>query len=378
MSNIGTLLHKNTQSINTSPPPREKKRKKKSMATVKPTKSILKQPKTPAATSPPNDAANDKTDEETKTLAEAAALKKRHLDIAIKHALLIEHQRKTSDQVLKHIELLLDFPPSASPTPSASDATSFLRLVEIFQPSNFDELVEERRIDGRCAYPLCSNEPRGLRLKDTETWKLKKGAENWCCDACARKGLFVKAQLGEVPAWERVPGQQAPIVLHESDRHLVQGAEGADAEGDDARAKQQQQQQHVQQRVAERTELAMERGEKVASVRPDQVMTDFIVEKTLPVRPAQTASKVKFASATAIEGYEPKTDLGAGSVTMGDSLISDSISFPPVAEIADMLNVTQRTAAKKVEESDDESANEDEDDEDQQWKDMFENMKKRG
>lgn len=167
-------------------------------------------------------------------------------------------------------------------------------------------------------------------------------------------------------------------MLHESDRHLVQGAEGADAEGDDARAKQQQQQQHVQQRVAERTELAMERGEKVASVRPDQVMTDFIVEKTLPVRPAQTASKVKFASATAIEGYEPKTDLGAGSVTMGDSLISDSISFPPVAEIADMLNVTQRTAAKKVEESDDESANEDEDDEDQQWKDMFENMKKRG
>ena len=127
----------------------KKKRKKKSMATVKPTKSILKQPKTPAATSPPNDAANDKTDEETKSLAEAAALKKRHLDIAIKHALLIEHQRKTSDQVLKHIELLLDFPPSASPTPSASDATSFLRLVEIFQPSNFDELVEERRIDGR-------------------------------------------------------------------------------------------------------------------------------------------------------------------------------------------------------------------------------------
>jgi hypothetical protein len=347
------------------------------MATSKPTKSILKQPKPPTAT---NDDANDKTDEETKTQAEAAALKKRHLDIAIKHALLIEHQRKTSDQVLKHIELLLDFPPSSSPTPTASDATSFLRLVEIFQPSNFDELVEERRIDRRCAYPLCSNEPRGLRLKDSETWKLKKGAENWCSDACARKGLFVKAQLGEVPAWERVPGQQAPIVLHENDRHLVQGAGGVDAEGDGARAKQQQQQQqHVQQRVAERTELAMERGEKVASVRPDQVMTDFIVEKTLPVRPPQsTASRVKFASATAIEGYEPKIDLGAGSVSASDSLISDSISMPPVAEIAAMLNVPQRTAAKKVEESDDESANEDEDDEDQQWKDMFENMKKRG
>jgi hypothetical protein len=352
------------------------KEKRRNMATVKPKKSILKQPKAPIATD--NDANDKPTDEETKTLAEAAALKKRHLDIAIKHALLIEHQRKTSDQVLKHIELLLDFPPSASPTPTTEDATSFLRLVEIFQPSNFDELIEERRIDARCAYPLCSNEPRGLRLKDSETWKLKKGAGNWCSDACARKGLFVKAQLGEVPAWERVPGQQAPIVLHEDDRHLVQGADGVDGEGDDARAKQQQQQQHVQQRVAERTELAMERGEKVASVRPDQVMTDFIVEKTLPVRPAQTASKVKFASATAIEGYEPKTDMTA-TTGANDSLFSDSISLPPVAEIAAMLNLpSQKTDAKKVQESDDESANEDEDDEDQQWKDMFENMKKRG
>jgi hypothetical protein len=348
------------------------------MATVKPKKSILKQPKTLAATSLPRDEDN-KTDEETKAAAEAAAQKKRHLDIAIKHALLIEHQRKTSDQVLKHIELLLDFPPSSSSTPTPGDATSFLRLVEIFQPSNFDELIEERRIDGRCAYPLCSNEPRGLRLKDSETWKLKKGAGDWCSDACARKGFFVKAQLGEVPAWERVPGQQAPIVLHEDDRHLMQGADGVDVEGDDAKLKQQQQQQHVQQRVAERTELAMERGEKVASVRPDQVMTDFIVEKTLPVRSAQTASKVKFASATAIEGYEPKTDLTASnaSASASESLISDSISLPPAAEIAAMLNIPQNTAAKKVEESDDESADE-EDDEDQQWKDMFENMRKRG
>jgi len=343
------------------------------MATVEPKKSILKQPKPPVAT--PDQETSQPTDEETKALAEAAALKKRHLDIAIKHALLIEHQRKTSDQVLKHIELLLDFPPSSSPTPTSDDATSFLRLVEIFQPSNFDELVEERRIDARCAYPLCSNEPRGLRLKDSETWKLKKGAGNWCSDACARKGLFVKAQLGEVPAWERVPGQQAPIVLHEDDRHLVQGADGVDDEGDDARAKQQQ--QHVQQRVAERTELAMERGEKVASVRPDQVMTDFIVEKTLPMRPAQTGSKVKFASATAIEGYEPKTDLTASGGN--DSLISDSIALPAVAEIAAMLNIPDQNAeAKKTQESDNESATEDEDDEDQQWKDMFENMKKRG
>lgn len=167
-------------------------------------------------------------------------------------------------------------------------------------------------------------------------------------------------------------------MLHEDDRYLVQGAEGADGEGGDDVTAKQQRQQHVQQRVAERTELAMERGEKVASVRPDQVMTDFIVEKTLPVRLAQTAGKVKFASATAIEGYEPKTDLAAAGGA-NESPISDSISLPPVAEIAALLNPGgQKVGVKRVEESDNESADEHDDDEDQQWKDMFENMRKRG
>lgn len=314
------------------------------MATKRtPGKSILKQPtKTP-----------EQVDDASKAEAEAAAQKKRHFDIAIKHALLIDHQKKTQDQVLKHIELLLDFPRSSQPT--AKDATQFLQLVEIFQPSNFDELVEERRIDSKCGYPLCANEPRGLRLKESETWKLKKGAGDWCSNECTRKGYFIKAQLGEVPAWERVPGQQAPIALHEDDRHLVPTPS---ADTDEAKA------QHVQQRVAERSELALERGEKAVSLRPDQVMTDFIVEKTPSARPGPSAAKVKFGSALAIEGYEPKIDTPSASESN------------PAAEVAAMLNMPVQKAPP-VKAEDDSDGTEEDDDEDQQWKDMFDQMRKR-
>lgn len=313
-----------------------------------PGKSILKQPARPAETSPP-------PDEAAQAEAEAeAAKKKRHFDIAIKHALLIDHQKKTSNQILNHIEILLDFPPSSQPT--TQDASHFLQLVSIFQPSNFDELVEERRIDSRCGYPLCVNEPRGLQLKESESWKLKEGDGDWCSKECTRKGLYIKAQLSEVPAWERVPGQQAPIILHENDRHLMP-PESTD--GDEASSKK------IQQRVAERGELAMERGETAASFRPDQVMADFIVEKTPSSRQAQLESRVKFSSSTAIEGYEPTTSS------------SNANTLPPVAEVAAMLkDVNMNVPVKGADENDDGDTDEDDDDEDQQWKDMFDQMRK--
>jgi hypothetical protein len=319
------------------------------MATTKtPGKSILKQPSktSQAATSQAAD------DEAAKAEAEAAAQKKRHFDIAIKHALLIDHQRKTQDQVLNHIELLLDFPQSSQPT--TQDAVQFLQLVAIFQPSNFDELVEERRIDRKCGYPLCVNEPRGLHLKDSETWKLKKGAADWCSNECMRKGFYIKAQLGEVPAWERVPGQQPPVVLHEDDRHLTPAPT---IEADQAKS------HHIKQRVAERSELAMERGEQATSLRPDQVMVDFIVEKTPSATQPPNETKVKFASSTAIEGYEPKGPT------------SNTIEVNPAAEVAAMLNIP--SAKPPVKDEEDSDATEADDDEDQQWKDMFDQMRKR-
>jgi type IV secretory pathway VirB10-like protein len=92
-------------------------------------------------------------------------------------------------------------------------------------------------------------------------------------------------------------------------------------------------------------------------------MVDFIVEKTPTATQPPTQTKVKFASSTAIEGYEPKRDM------------SDTINVNPAAEVAAMLNIP--SAKPPVQEEEDSDATEPDDDEDQQWKDMFDQMRKR-
>jgi hypothetical protein len=93
-------------------------------------------------------------------------------------------------------------------------------------------------------------------------------------------------------------------------------------------------------------------------------MVDFIVEKTPTAIQPPTETKVKFASSTAIEGYEPKSD------------VSSTVDSNPAAEVAAMLNIPTAKAPVKVEDDSD-TTEADDDDEDQQWKDMFDQMRKR-
>lgn len=301
------------------------------MTTKSPAKAILKQPSQPKPVASSDEA----------TLK--AAKNKRHLDIALQHAYLMQHQRDLSAQILRAIETLLDFPATSNPT--SSEAKQFLDLVSLFQPLNFDELVEERRIDGKCGYPLCAKEPRSRSLGASAAWKLGNGKGDWCSESCRAKGLFVQSQLLQTPAWERVPGQQPPVVLHEKDRHLL-----PDVILPDKTSK-------VQRRVADHEELAMERGETTTSFRPNQVMTDFIVEKTPSTGRAHEASKVKFASSTAVEGYEPtitpKMDGRQADGDVDDEYddFGSGVVAPEVLPLGD-------------------------EDDEQQWKDMFEQMRK--
>jgi hypothetical protein len=251
------------------------------MNTRVPAKSILKQSSQPAQVE----------------LSDEAVLKaaqdKKHLNIALQHAYLMQHQRDLSSQILAAIETLLDFPATSIPT--SDEAKQFVDLASHLQPLNVDELVEERQIDRKCGYALCAKEPRSRSLGEAAKWKLGEENAAFCSKLCKQKTKFVQAQLLETPAWERIPGQQPALVLHEADRHLLPDIE--------PRIEHHQ----VQQKVADRDELAMERGEAGTSFRPNQVMTDMIVEKTPSTGKARVASKVKFASATAVEGYEPKT-----------------------------------------------------------------------
>lgn len=217
---------------------------------------------------------------------------RRNLGIALHHANRIQNQKEIKAQILSSIETLVDFPTGCTFT--SAEASKFASLVQPFQPSDFDSLVEERRVDCRCGYALCSDTPRSVTLGSSAAWKLKgKGAGDYCSNDCLRKALYVKAQLSEVPAWEREPGQQPDVVLHQDDRpSAILSRWTASA--------------RVPGQVANEHDLAVERGETAASFRPGQVMASTIVEKTNISGNASNIVNHNLSSHTAIEGYEPR------------------------------------------------------------------------
>ena len=271
------------------------------MAAKVPARSILKQPTQSTASS---------VTDEQKAQAEK---NRRHLNIALQHAYVIQHQKDVQAQTLKNIETLLDLPTETPASPP--DIHTFLSLAQLFQPSNFDELVEERRVDGKCGYALCSNQRRAVTFGPNQAWKLRKGQADWCSNACAKKALYIKAQLSEVPAWEREPGQQPSMQLHEDDRNLLSDQPAGKLLGHSSSGR-------AQQQLSNHNELAAERGEKATSFRPNQVMTDNIVEKpSLSRHPVSSKEnvKVELGSATAIEGYEPSQSTGKARNRKPDS-----------------------------------------------------------
>lgn len=230
----------------------------------------------------------------------------RRLNIAIEHARLIQDQKDVILQNLNSIEELSDIPESSTPT--KAETGRFLSLVLHFQPSDYDALIEERHVNSRCGYTLCSNPPRKADAK--RPWLRPKGSENWCSNDCAKRALYVKAQLDESPAWERRGGSTHAIVLYDETR-LASQAKLA-SEQDLARAKQR--------------ELALERGEgKVATFKIEGTTSTEILEKT----PTGTAVPPTFQPAESevhklIEGYQTKGSRKNKGVRFDDDEDDDS------------------------------------------------------
>ena len=250
------------------------------MSTKVPAKSILtQQPTTPKPT----------LSDEQKAQAERD---RRNLGIALHHANRIQYQKDIEAQILSSIEILLDFPASESYTPA--EASKFITLVQPFQPSDFDSLIEERTTNGKCGYALCSKPPRSVTIGPSVVWRLKgKGAGDYCSNDCVKKALYVKAQLSEVPASERGPNEQPEIVLYEDDPPSI-----ASSSTDKATS--------FQERVANDRELALERGETTASFKPGQVMTSAIINKPSNSHKPLATIKNTPSSHKNIEGYEPR------------------------------------------------------------------------
>ncbi|EGX89088.1 DUF408 domain protein [Cordyceps militaris CM01] len=148
--------------------------------------------------------------------------------IALQHARVVQHRKDLEATILDSLILLSEYPPTRGPgidasRPAASDAAGFKTHVRLFQPSDYDDLIAERHVNGLCGYALC---PRPHR--DTGpggTWRItgaghivkREDLERWCAHACARRALYVKVQLHEAAAWERAGSPDIHIDLLDED-----------------------------------------------------------------------------------------------------------------------------------------------------------------
>lgn len=293
-----------------------------------PVKGILKKTnKTPTST----------TTSSTTGATAAATKKPDPREIAIKHAQIIHDRRALEDTVTDSIILLSKLPDiqsattstsepastSSSSPPSASENTTaaeaaaalFKSHIRLFQPSDYDALIEERNAQGRCGYALCSN-PRRRLPPGTGAFKIlnfgrsdfaivpRAEAERWCAGGgggsskgkgdgkgkgssggggtvtCARRAMYVRVQLLETAAWERAGIESIAIELLEeveAERQHQQQQnnsnpinEDEDEARQERRRRQQQQQQdrerkdeaeRLQKAARDARDLAMERGD---------------------------------------------------------------------------------------------------------------------
>lgn len=213
--------------------------------------------------------------------------------IALHHARIIEQQKEIQTEVFEAIDTLTDFPVTrdagfSASDPPPSDVAQFEQLVRLFQPGDYDNLIEERNIQGRCGYTLCANPKRTYKgggefkfvNKNKADFNIVKRAEleQWCSDLCARRAMYIKVQLNETPAWERIGLPRMPIELLEEDRSET----NPDAEL--ARAVSQLKLEQDRKVAEDSAALALERGEQGVP-RPGGKVDVTIREKPVTANP---------------------------------------------------------------------------------------------
>ncbi|KLU82579.1 hypothetical protein MAPG_01651 [Magnaporthiopsis poae ATCC 64411] len=303
-----------------------------SAAAKKPLKGILKQPKKPAAAAQP---------EENSKQAEARR-------IAVQHATIIQQQKDIQDEIFRSLVRLLDFPlvrdnnnaeeegddddrttadvskpPPGASHPAASDAAEFKRLVRMFQPTDYDDLIEERNIAGSCGYALCPL-PR-KRIPNAGTWKMvNKGRsdfdivrtaelEKWCSDDCARRALYVKVQLHETGAWERIGMPELRIDLYGEDGRKQKKKEETTAPPADEKLAEDIGRLRIEEERKAATEesktLALERGD--TNRKGKESLIDFDIREKKIIKTPKPPSKEQDSDGEddvhmLLEGHKPR------------------------------------------------------------------------
>lgn len=230
--------------------------------------------------------------------------------VAIHHATLLQTRKDTEAAILDNLFALLDLPQHTTHPPSAphpADVAAFNNLLRPFQPSDYDDLITERNLaDNRCGYALCPNPRR--RFKGAGTYKMvNKGRrdfdivetrelERWCSTECTRRALWVKVQLNETAAWERVGLPELKIELY---------PEKDAAAGELSKEVASMQHDEDRKAVQDQAALAVERGDDVRDVAMRSV--DLVIrEKKVVTQAEAPALGLEPAQEGRIEGYKPR------------------------------------------------------------------------
>ncbi|KAG7106404.1 RNA polymerase II subunit B1 CTD phosphatase RTR1 like protein [Verticillium longisporum] len=263
--------------------------------------------------------------------AEATFRKKDPKELALQHARILQQRKDLEAQILDSLILLSEYPatqgrhPASDPAPS--DVAGFKTHVRLFQPGDFEDLIEERNANKLCGYTLCAKpKPQPSR---GGPWKLmnvgskdfgivdRKEMERWCSQDCKRRALYVKVQLSETAAWERAGIPDIEIELMGEAQFTTKDSvsQATEAVG------------HLTLNDRKPTEdmaaLALERGDNGTATAPGTV-TLTIREKEVapPVEPDsdEEDSEHERTAHMLIEGHKP----GRGKAKAHEEAIEDA------------------------------------------------------
>ena len=171
--------------------------------------------------------------------AKGSSSPERARQLALHHAFSLQHRKDIENEIFSAIENLLELPSSATvhaAQPSDTDVAQVLDLLPLFQPFNFDDLVEERTTLNKCGYVLCPNQnqrqntPAKYRILRTQGQAMDpvrivetRELEKWCSMDCSLKAQYLRGQLNEEPSWARSLGKSVNIEIwrdkHEPQQH---------------------------------------------------------------------------------------------------------------------------------------------------------------
>lgn len=245
--------------------------------------------------------------------------------VAVQHAAIIHDRLLLSDTISDSIISLAKLPSSPLPphtasSPSSEDAEAFKSQVRLFQPSDYEDLIEERNCLGRCGYVLCPK-PR-MRVKQSGEFKLvnygrsdfsivpKKEIERWCSQACARRAMYVKVQLNETAAWERAGIEGIKIDLYEEPNKPKQD----DAAGRLAEDLQKLRVEADIKSLRDARELALERGD-VGDQETKRSVEFKVQENAIKRSPENPSLQDGNGGHLLLEGHKTKFDALSRRVT---------------------------------------------------------------